>query len=166
MEKTEHWEAMNGDQRKHLHGRGEDAVSELITACRRETPPRTWRRLPTFLFALFTFRNTSTDVEKTSVRKLELVVARKHLHGRGEDCARRETSALTTETPPRTWRRLPIRHRPKIRRRNTSTDVEKTRNWNRRSRFQGNTSTDVEKTKKIRSLCDQLQKHLHGRGED
>ena len=34
------------------------------------------------------FRNTSTDVEKTWAKRFLTIVARKHLHGRGEDFGR------------------------------------------------------------------------------
>ena len=50
------------------------------------------------------------------------------------------------ETPPRTWRRLLRYLRPRVGRRNTSTDVEK--------------------TARNRLAPSRLRKHLHGRGED
>ena len=51
-------------------------------------------------------RNTSTDVEKTFLLSVSVIVLWKHLHGRGED-----TVDLSEATPIS---------------RNTSTDVEKT----------------------------------------
>ena len=111
---------------KHLHGRGEDLVEVPQPSFDPETPPRTWRRL----------NSTSFNARFT----------RKHLHGRGEDIAILERCRLQRETPPRTWRR------PQC-------------NEYRRGRH-GNTSTDVEKTRQYRLFLGKPEKHLHGRGED
>ena len=111
---------------KHLHGRGEDRVALGELGCGEETPPRTWRRL-----------RRSGETSHTR---------RKHLHGRGEDGSGRGNSSHFLETPPRTWRRPSSERRASARRRNTSTDVEKTQ-----------------------YAYDQFLlkwKHLHGRGED
>ena len=71
--------------RKHLHGRGEDSETYGL-----------FSRRP---------RNTSTDVEKTRhVASLDIEF-KKHLHGRGEDVEAKTSTALPSETPPRTWRR-------------------------------------------------------------
>ena len=51
-----------------------------------------------------------------------------------------------SETPPRTWRRLSLTQACSAISGNTSTDVEKTREWRRR--------------------CTSKKKHLHGGGED
>ena len=50
------------------------------------------------------------------------------------------------ETPPRTWRRLTVEPQNWLGIRNTSTDVEKTKVFDRRPL--------------------KIKKHLHGRGED
>ena len=111
---------------KHLHGRGEDSETYGL-----------FSRRP---------RNTSTDVEKTCCGVLHGSLRRKHLHGRGEDVEAKTSTALPSETPPRTWRRL----------KTTGTEPPRLRN----------TSTDVEKTTTMCSSQSQSQKHLHGRGED
>ena len=51
--------------RKHLHGRGEDACTSPTRRWLKETPPRTWRRRDHYVLEVFSFGNTSTDVEKT-----------------------------------------------------------------------------------------------------
>ena len=91
-----------------------------------ETPPRTWRRLGSFKSESGKLRNTSTDVEKTNIKEVIPDHFQKHLHGRGEDQTALPAQVSRTETPPRTWRRLPsIFMRAKLGG-NTSTDVEKT----------------------------------------
>ncbi len=91
-------------------------------------------------------RNTSTDVEKTARTESKPGLPWKHLHGRGEDQELEMVPALCTETPPRTWRRLE----------RESTNIERARN----------TSTDVEKTREVVPFNLRCEKHLHGRGED
>ena len=71
---------------------------------------------------------------------------RKHLHGRGEDIRIAAVSVRYLETPPRTWRRP----------RWADIDRERARN----------TSTDVEKTNDDSTAGFEVEKHLHGRGED
>ena len=71
--------------RKHLHGRGEDSKLLQLLNLLQETPPRTWRRLHRFPVIPDQTGNTSTDVEKTLLWVLDLVLLWKHLHGRGED---------------------------------------------------------------------------------
>ncbi len=70
----------------------------------------------------------------------------KHLHGRGEDLAPPVFFGMSTETPPRTWRRLALASGC--------------------GRYLGNTSTDVEKTSAKPKESSIRWKHLHGRGED
>ena len=146
VEKTMAASARSRASRKHLHGRGEDCTLLAPKYDCAETPPRTWRRLPTRLIQCDRLRNTSTDVEKTRAGRDVLVEDQKHLHGRGEDYRRIPPRMGVAETPPRTWRRLTeelVGFSPD---RNTSTDVEKT-------------GQDV-------SQSVLPEKHLHGRGED
>ena len=70
---------------KHLHGRGEDRNSMPSACASAETPPRTWRRRYTEILRSHFGGNTSTDVEKTLPKLIELMGLEKHLHGRGED---------------------------------------------------------------------------------
>ena len=113
---------------------------------RKETPPRTWRRLDRNTVGSQAAGNTSTDVEKTKLSTENLPLKTKHLHGRGEDQGTTSNLPNRSETPPRTWRR-------------------RKRGRNRHNRA-GNTSTDVEKTLRPKPQPRCLQKHLHGRGED
>ena len=132
---------------KHLHGRGEDWPARSPCGPARETPPRTWRR-PAHRdnrveasgntstdvektwakkhHSSAVSRNTSTDVEKTICSTDDRTQLEKPHHGRGEDVNVQSSTLISSETPPRTWRRplgdwLEKRHH-----RNTSTDVEKT----------------------------------------
>ena len=91
-----------------------------------ETPPRTWRRRGIKAAGRLASGNTSTDVEKTPSRLPLTIGVEKHLHGRGEDCMNASLTAMTLETPPRTWRRLRDENLQDSFNRNTSTDVEKT----------------------------------------
>ena len=106
MEKTCIALAAERPRRKHLHGRGEDQIVLELVQIGLETPPRTWRRLRFSRLLLKPFRNTSTDVEKTSLTIVLKIVNQKHLHGHGEDYDDKDLSKLLQ--------------------RNTSTDVEKT----------------------------------------
>ena len=90
---------------KHLHGRGEDMRSAMVTFPVRETPPRTWRRLGRRVVPEALRRNTSTDVEKTERPVHRSSKRWKHLHGRGEDSPSPFLPVRSLETPPRTWRR-------------------------------------------------------------
>ncbi len=111
-----------------------------------ETPPRTWRRLGQRHIPSRCVGNTSTDVEKTSVRCMPKRRPEKHLHERGEDEGGDKPESKMEETPPRTWRRRIMRAQVNFGSRNTSTDVEKTGRRPLRRNFR--------------------EKHLHGRGED
>ena len=131
---------------KHLHVRGEDTCVIGNLGSRVETPPRTWRRQVDCQHDVFSFRNTSTYVEKTRSNVRNRKKNWKHLHVRGEDLLRSRKRKLKTETPPRTWRRLILLLRSCSTFRNTSTYVEKT----------------IEE-----GLYDPSEeKHLHVRGED
>ena len=146
VEKTPGKQAYILPSEKHLHGRGEDRWLGCPTLLRMETPPRTWRRHGNQGLQEQQEGNTSTDVEKTSVRCSTKLRPEKHLHGRGEDAHRLDFLDTRTETPPRTWRRL-VKGVQKI-------------------AVLGNTSTDVEKTWQSGSSGTAGRKHLHGRGED
>ena len=146
MEKTPDQSGVSIRLWKHLHGRGEDScpVSKLLPW--PETPPRTWRRQGVRSGNYFRLGNTSTDVEKTAPPRWVRVPSKKHLHGRGEDLARKKQPISNSETPPRTWRRRTVR--------------------DAKTGAQGNTSTDVEKTRRLWHRTKDFRKHLHGRGED
>ena len=85
VEKTASESGKPASNRKHLHGRGEDAVGRHSFCGAAETPPRTWRR----------------------PRYIEILRSHfgKHLHGRGEDTPLDVWHLAEKETPPRTWRR-------------------------------------------------------------
>ena len=134
------------DPRKHLHGRGEDRSTKSLIVAKPETPPRTWRRQQPRTLSLRRRGNTSTDVEKTYPIAMKKPPNWKHLHGRGEDSQTTPNIHLRLETPPRTWRRPS----------HLMLTVDAC----------GNTSTDVEKTHTFLLQCGQVEKHLHGRGED
>ena len=70
---------------KHPHGRGEDQNL-------------------TFIYTVY-IGNTPTDVGKTYTPSSSFAAGWKHPHGRGEDCGRLARTAISTETPPRTWGR-------------------------------------------------------------
>ena len=172
---------------KHLHGRGEDPTKRSVGLSCLETPPRTWRRQVQEVAGMSSARNTSTDVEKTTLLTRDPATDRKHLHGRGEDSVLEVCCTGFTETPPRTWRRPSFpsqflttseKHlhgrgedlgRAFLHRSYLETPP---RTWRRRGRafdetlIQRNTSTDVEKTPRTSFRGFPVQKHLHGRGED
>ena len=152
-----------------------------------ETPPRTWRRRSRGHFRYLACGNTSTDVEKTSIIAGAVGEHQKHLHGRGEDESLPGVMSRPIETPPRTWRRRDRGRQGELHPGNTSTDVEKTKQWRPGLKALGkhlhgrgedilwdriddlpgrNTSTDVEKTRASDAPSCPLEKHLHGRGED
>ena len=85
VEKTPYKHKVMTDTGKHLHGRGEDVPMALLAHSSQETPPRTWRRRKVVTRNGSCYRNTSTDVEKTSQKVQHRISAEKHLHGRGED---------------------------------------------------------------------------------
>ena len=85
-------------------------------------------------------------MEKTVPVRGRVYQFEKHLHGRGEDFLYLEPKTAALETPPRTWRRR--------------------RGHDRCEQVFGNTSTDVEKTAYGHTDALDLEKHLHGRGED
>ncbi len=149
VEKTVSAQNFGFFEQKHLHGRGEDQnlhwnrcglletpprtwrrLSNIasMSLLDEETPPRTWRRLTGCGVERLALRNTSTDVEKTSITPAITLATEKHLHGRGEDVLEGDRRSGGLETPPRTWRRLSILLSNSLSIRNTSTDVEKTEN--------------------------------------
>ena len=101
-------------------------ISPPCTHGTKETPPRTWRRPYSSHAVVTASRNTSTDVEKTLLRRSRKNPSRKHLHGRGEDVIDALKEHADLETPPRTWRRLKLGDTEMKLLGNTSTDVEKT----------------------------------------
>ncbi len=111
-----------------------------------ETPPHARRRRGRRCLLDGIHRNTSTCVEKTTVKPPDPVMSWKHLHMRGEDNPAAWLGNLDQETPPHAWRRPDLIVVYKVVYRNTSTCVEKTRCW--------------------RPVMNGLEKHLHMRGED
>ena len=85
VEKTCARTAFRINRKKHLHGRGEDNSSARSPLPLLETPPRTWRRQKRRSASAWSTRNTSTDVEKTTIGYGWTHGVQKHLHGRGED---------------------------------------------------------------------------------
>ena len=136
-------------------------------AMKMETPPRTWRKPPCLLRLSFFAgntsthvektpepflklrsqkRNTSTHVEKTRVSAMNPTLCRKHLHARGENVGCYSWGYVLGETPPRTWRKLPV--------------------WRPLTKKSRNTSTHVEKTDTDLANLTYPEKHLHARGEN
>ena len=72
-------------RRKHPHERGEDGAGWRSCDHEAETPPRAWGRQQFFDERHAHIRNTPTSVGKTVLRKLLLMLIRKHPHERGED---------------------------------------------------------------------------------
>ena len=70
---------------KHPHERGEDGRAHDRSGQLLETPPRAWGRQQFFDERHAHIRNTPTSVGKTVLRKLLLMLIRKHPHERGED---------------------------------------------------------------------------------
>ena len=152
-----------------------------------ETPPRTWRRLPTVILNAPARGNTSTDVEKTLAVYGPSELTRKHLHRRGEDCdagdrspkvlrntstdVEKTTTIYSLSIPD--WKHLHGRGEDANKRKGANIAVETPpRTWRRRrhlvvgKKATGNTSTDVEKTRISALAPTEFWKHLHGRGED
>jgi len=71
-----------------------------------ETPPRAWRRRNCLTTKASAYGNTSTCVEKTTMRTRLPTRTEKHLHVRGEDSETVKADYINWETPPRAWRRL------------------------------------------------------------
>ncbi len=71
--------------KKHPHGRGEDATPPTTMIGKRETPPRAWGRQSRFGGIFFGHRNTPTGVGKTLLGNVTRYILEKHPHGRGED---------------------------------------------------------------------------------
>ena len=187
MEKTPAVLVPTSKRRKHLHIRGENAVTSSQHGSDPETPPHTWRKRLHRVRHVLNSGNTSTYVEKTATPRL--------------------VRSVTLETPPHTWRKLSVLQFQSILKRNTSTYVEKTQTalvaqhgyrkhlhirgenifgihkcvrigetpphtWRKHKSFVlqmkrlRNTSTYVEKTKSRLACCPRSRKHLHIRGEN
>ena len=136
----------NPPYRKHPHARGEDRPPAKSLTWPKETPPRTWGRLPASRYWTFEKGNTPTHVGKTNASWRLAFSDEKHPHARGEDTHKDLMKAWKKETPPRTW------GRPKL---GAFFLVSK-----------GNTPTHVGKTFRQIDLSLRLEKHPHARGED
>ena len=146
VEKTRAGVVAVPNDKKHLHARGENFKSNKYHAIKRETPPRTWRKLVSKSIPHVSHRNTSTHVEKTQPNCPLKNAMRKHLHARGENSFQRRETATGEETPPRTWRKRQVTLALILLLRNTSTHVEKTLCTSSRNKV--------------------ISKHLHARGEN
>ena len=71
--------------KKHPHGRGEDAAGPGFPHRALETPPRAWGRQEFSLMSRRPGRNTPTGVGKTWNSEVAMPEKEKHPHGRGED---------------------------------------------------------------------------------
>ncbi len=65
VEKTGERRSLRRSARKHLHMRGENPGKPPLLLGTAETPPHAWRKLTCSTRCCFTWRNTSTCVEKT-----------------------------------------------------------------------------------------------------
>ena len=135
-----------GRLQKHPHGRGEDNAFKAADPRHQETPPRAWGRLVVKPVTTQMNRNTPTGVGKTVPQACIPGLARKHPHGRGEDCNWLPLMHWLSETPPRAWGRHAL-------------DLDM-------GRLQRNTPTGVGKTHPPPSSPARWWKHPHGRGED
>ncbi len=133
-------------QKKHPHGRGEDAVMSVPRNLVLETPPRAWGRLSHISEPGARIGNTPTGVGKTLISIHAKLRRKKHPHGRGEDRTSVDSIGFPVETPPRAWGRP-------IHREDEGAGV-------------GNTPTGVGKTLPGLFEFAPCQKHPHGRGED
>ncbi len=94
-----------GQQWKHPHLRGEDAVLYRRKRGDLETPPPAWGRRRKTSQACFSVGNTPTCVGKTLFFRLAGVYRGKHPHLRGEDLTVCSNRILAVETPPPAWGR-------------------------------------------------------------
>ena len=108
-------------------------------------PPRTWRIQPRWNGDIDSLGITSTYVENTLNMHLPLMHQQDHLHIRGEYNTSPSVYPAGLGSPPHTWRILPVFTRYKV--------------------PNGITSTYVENTSFLASTFEQLQDHLHIRGE-
>ena len=92
----------------------------------KETPPRAWGRRRRRWRVDAGRGNTPTCVGKTVAMAETAMTTKKHPHVRGEDPAKRGKVAVSAETPPRAWGRLPIPATSSAPDRNTPTCVGKT----------------------------------------
>ena len=112
-------------RRQHPHGRGEESASTIYACCIRETPPRAWGRDNSGYQYRRRDGNTPTGVGKRTKPNLLASLTRKHPHGRGEERKFLYCSVILTETPPRAWGRVLVRHCSNPFSRNTPTGVGK-----------------------------------------
>ncbi len=144
--KTRSSKGRAGDLQKHPHGRGEDRPTVRTGLNELETPPRAWGRRTARSMRKSDYGNTPTGVGKTRAEAAPTLSAKKHPHGRGEDCNRQPVAACWRETPPRAWGR------------HESPTT--------RLAAAGNTPTGVGKTLVAKVPVAASRKHPHGRGED
>ncbi len=144
--KTTGEDLRHSDQEKHPHARGEDKMLLRLLVALKETPPRTWGRLPVNGQLLLLFGNTPTHVGKTNFSRRRGNMFEKHPHARGEDPPWAPCWLTRWETPPRTWGRLGDGSDTKV--------------------LSGNTPTHVGKTEKGSNSGMSSKKHPHARGED
>ena len=91
--------------KKHPHGRGEDAPHLPSWKTWKETPPRAWGRPSEDAVSYSLIRNTPTGVGKTPDKEQPSFGGEKHPHGRGEDLTKTPPWKTWKETPPRAWGR-------------------------------------------------------------
>ena len=137
---------VNGKQRKHPHGRGDDKDEQRAHRSSLETPPRAWGRRRYNPIRNSASRNTPTGVGTTAGLYKPRLRREKHPHGRGDDKPASSPLAPRLETPPRAWGRPRYRHLSHTGERNTPTGV--------------GTTKPLHPFRRIR------RKHPHGRGDD
>ncbi len=91
---------------KHLRLRGENPARSASTDKATETPPRTRRKLRKSAFLNVKQRNTSAYAEKTRPCRCRQQISQKHLRVRGENQSADTNMLSSSETPPRTRRKL------------------------------------------------------------
>ena len=146
MGKTNKQRKQPPGNRKHPHGRGEDAWGRAEKSKLGETPPRAWGRPLQVPITHFQIGNTPTGVGKTCNAYRISFTSQKHPHGRGEDFSKKMLGKTLLETPPRAWGRPNIDTPERLAARNTPTGVGKT--------------AMASDTRRL------IRKHPHGRGED
>ena len=85
--KTQRLRKVKQFNKKHPHGRGEDAGFFAVDGMLTETPPRAWGRRTISQCMKQAPGNTPTGVGKTKIRIIKNNPNEKHPHGRGEDAA-------------------------------------------------------------------------------
>ena len=92
--------------RDHLHIRGEYLKHFLLNITLKGSPPHTWRIQPAFLKTFLNSGITSTYVENTDNYIQRFLLAKDHLHIRGEYTVLAVNSMVSRGSPPHTWRIL------------------------------------------------------------